>query len=74
MFEEFKISLVNYKYQRENMIREQLKTQAYYDGSISIGSGQTTSQPYVIALMAQTPVLFVKMLKMQNKEVHHDEN
>lgn len=84
MFEEFKISLNNYKLQRENMVREQLKVRgindpyvlkamstiprekfvpqqyrhlAYDDGSLPIGSDQTISQPYVVALMAQTLAL-----------------
>lgn len=84
MFEDFKITLNNYKYKRENMIREQIKARgindpyvlkamsaiprekfisqelrsaAYDDGSLPIGSKQTISQPYVVALMAQTLAL-----------------
>jgi protein-L-isoaspartate(D-aspartate) O-methyltransferase len=84
MIEEFKISLNNYKLQRENMVREQLKARgiddpyvlkamaaiprekfipeqfrpyAYKDGSLPIGSEQTISQPYIVALMAQALAL-----------------
>jgi protein-L-isoaspartate(D-aspartate) O-methyltransferase len=82
--EEFSISLNPYKFQRENMIREQIKTRgikdpdvlkamgaiprekfisedfksyAYHDGSLPIGADQTISQPYIVALMAQTLAL-----------------
>ncbi len=84
MEEEFYISLSGYKFQRENMIREQIKVRgisdfavlkamsriprekfvpeeykhlSYKDGSIPIGSNQTISQPYVVALMIQTLAL-----------------
>jgi len=80
MREDFRITLNNFKFLRENMIREQIKArgikdpyvlkamssiprekfvpsdirhEAYKDGSLPIGSSQTISQPYVVALMIQ---------------------
>jgi protein-L-isoaspartate(D-aspartate) O-methyltransferase len=38
---------------RENFIPAEYHDQAYYDGPLSIGSGQTISQPYIVALMTQ---------------------
>jgi len=82
--EEFKISLNPFKFQREDMIREQIKARgikdpyvlkamsavprekfieqdyksyAYYDGSLPIAAKQTISQPYIVALMAETLAL-----------------
>ncbi len=38
---------------RENFIPAECLGQAYYDGPLSIGYGQTISQPYIVALMTQ---------------------
>ena len=38
---------------REEFVPEQYKSQAYADGPLSIGLGQTISQPYIVALMTQ---------------------
>lgn len=38
---------------REEFIPAELRQQAYYDGPLSIGCGQTISQPYIVALMTQ---------------------
>lgn len=38
---------------REKFIPEEFLKEAYYDGPLSIGSGQTISQPYIVALMTQ---------------------
>jgi protein-L-isoaspartate(D-aspartate) O-methyltransferase len=37
---------------RERFVPPEARTFAYSDGSLSIGEGQTTSQPYIVALMA----------------------
>jgi protein-L-isoaspartate(D-aspartate) O-methyltransferase len=82
--EDFSISLNPFRFQRENMIREQIKARgikdpavlkamstiprekfitqdykafAYHDGSLPIGAEQTISQPYIVALMAETLAL-----------------
>ncbi len=38
---------------REKFIPAECLAQAYYDGPLSIGYGQTISQPYIVALMTQ---------------------
>ncbi|MGD0785545.1 MAG: protein-L-isoaspartate(D-aspartate) O-methyltransferase [Sedimentisphaerales bacterium] len=38
---------------REKFIPAEYLDEAYYDGPLSIGSGQTISQPYIVALMTQ---------------------
>ena len=38
---------------REKFIPAELLEEAYYDGPLSIGCGQTISQPYIVALMTQ---------------------
>ena len=38
---------------RENFISEKYLPQAYLDGPLPIGCGQTISQPYIVALMTQ---------------------
>ena len=38
---------------REQFIEPALARQAYEDGPLSIGSGQTISQPFIVALMAE---------------------
>lgn len=38
---------------REQFVPEQYKSQAYFDGPLPIGYGQTISQPYIVALMTQ---------------------
>jgi protein-L-isoaspartate(D-aspartate) O-methyltransferase len=38
---------------REKFIPLECLDQAYYDGPLSIGCGQTISQPYIVALMTQ---------------------
>ncbi len=38
---------------REKFIPDEFLEQAYYDGPLSIGCGQTISQPYIVALMTQ---------------------
>ncbi len=38
---------------REQFVPPKLKSQAYADGPLSIGQGQTISQPYIVALMTQ---------------------
>jgi protein-L-isoaspartate(D-aspartate) O-methyltransferase len=38
---------------REKFILAEYLDEAYYDGPLSIGSGQTISQPYIVALMTQ---------------------
>jgi protein-L-isoaspartate(D-aspartate) O-methyltransferase len=38
---------------RERFIPVECLQQAYYDGPLSIGYGQTISQPYIVALMTQ---------------------
>lgn len=38
---------------REQFVSDQYKQQAYVDGPLPIGMGQTISQPYIVALMTQ---------------------
>lgn len=38
---------------REQFVPAELQHQAYYDGPLSIGYGQTISQPYIVALMTE---------------------
>ncbi len=38
---------------RENFVLDEHLDLAYYDGPLSIGYGQTISQPYIVALMTQ---------------------
>jgi protein-L-isoaspartate(D-aspartate) O-methyltransferase len=38
---------------REKFVPEEMKGSAYDDGPLPIGSGQTISQPYIVALMIQ---------------------
>ncbi len=38
---------------REQFVPPKLRSQAYADGPLSIGHGQTISQPYIVALMTQ---------------------
>jgi protein-L-isoaspartate(D-aspartate) O-methyltransferase len=38
---------------REDFVPEQFLSQAYADGPLPIGSGQTISQPYIVALMTE---------------------
>lgn len=38
---------------RHDFVDEALKDQSYSDGPLSIGEGQTISQPYIVALMTQ---------------------
>jgi protein-L-isoaspartate(D-aspartate) O-methyltransferase len=38
---------------REEFVLEQYQSQAYIDGPLPIGIGQTISQPYIVALMTQ---------------------
>jgi protein-L-isoaspartate(D-aspartate) O-methyltransferase len=38
---------------REQFVPPKLRFQAYADGPLSIGQGQTISQPYIVALMTQ---------------------
>src|SRR5688500_15972122 len=38
---------------REHVVPPHLAGYAYQDGALPIGSGQTISQPYIVALMAQ---------------------
>ncbi|MCX8082506.1 MAG: protein-L-isoaspartate(D-aspartate) O-methyltransferase [bacterium] len=38
---------------RERFVPEHLKEYAYEDGPLSIGKGQTISQPYIVALMTE---------------------
>ncbi len=40
-----------FKTPRENFISDTLKSMSYEDKSLPIGSGQTISQPYIVALM-----------------------
>lgn len=47
--------------QREYFIPEGDKTQSYYDGPLSIGFGQTISQPYIVAYMTE-------MLELKGEE------
>jgi protein-L-isoaspartate(D-aspartate) O-methyltransferase len=38
---------------REEFVPERYKSQAYFDGPLPVGLGQTISQPYIVALMTQ---------------------
>ena len=38
---------------REEFVPEDTKERAYFDGPLSIGEGQTISQPYIVALMTE---------------------
>ncbi|MHC4604528.1 MAG: protein-L-isoaspartate O-methyltransferase family protein, partial [Planctomycetota bacterium] len=38
---------------REEFVPEKYQSQAYADGPLPIGTGQTISQPYIVALMTQ---------------------
>lgn len=38
---------------RERFVPEEAREQAYHDGPLSIGHGQTISQPFIVALMTQ---------------------
>ena len=49
------------KVPREEFVPEDLRGQAYFDGPLPIGQGQTISQPYVIALSCQ-------LLELKGKE------
>lgn len=42
---------------RHEFVDEALKEQAYIDAPLSIGEGQTISQPYIVALMTQALLL-----------------
>jgi protein-L-isoaspartate(D-aspartate) O-methyltransferase len=42
------------KIEREQFIPAASKAEAYYDGPLPIGYGQTISQPYIVALMTQS--------------------
>ncbi len=42
------------KVPRERFVREQDLDLAFYDGPLSIGCGQTISQPYIVAYMTET--------------------
>ncbi len=42
------------KVPREDFIGENLKEEAYQDGPLPIGYGQTISQPYIVALMTES--------------------
>lgn len=39
---------------REEFVPEKFRKNAYYDGPLMIGEGQTISQPYIVALMTQS--------------------
>ncbi|MCX7999982.1 MAG: protein-L-isoaspartate(D-aspartate) O-methyltransferase [Leptospiraceae bacterium] len=41
------------KVPRENFVLERYKSEAYEDGPLPIGNGQTISQPYIVAYMTQ---------------------
>ncbi|OGC05087.1 protein-L-isoaspartate O-methyltransferase [candidate division WOR-1 bacterium RIFOXYA12_FULL_43_27] len=41
------------KIPREDFVPEEYKPDAYYDGALPIGEGQTISQPYMVALMTE---------------------
>ena len=38
---------------RQEFVPEKYKSQAYFDGPLPVGLGQTISQPYIVALMTQ---------------------
>jgi protein-L-isoaspartate(D-aspartate) O-methyltransferase len=42
---------------REKFIPTDIRSQAYWDGALPIGHGQTISQPYIVASMTQTLAL-----------------
>ncbi|MBF0104092.1 MAG: protein-L-isoaspartate(D-aspartate) O-methyltransferase [Deltaproteobacteria bacterium] len=42
---------------RHEFVDDALKDQAYTDGPLSIGEGQTISQPFIVALMTETLLL-----------------
>lgn len=42
---------------REEFVPQDLRERAYEDGALSIGLGQTISQPYVVAFMAEVALL-----------------
>jgi len=46
---------------REEFVPPELRFQAYFDGPLPIGEGQTISQPYIVALMTQ-------LLELKGKE------
>ncbi|MCX6831077.1 MAG: protein-L-isoaspartate O-methyltransferase, partial [candidate division Zixibacteria bacterium] len=41
------------KVPRHQFVPTQYRNESYYDGPLSIGLGQTISQPYIVALMTQ---------------------
>lgn len=41
------------KVPRHRFVPAQFRSESYYDGPLSIGLGQTISQPYIVALMTQ---------------------
>lgn len=41
------------KIEREKFVPEILRRESYYDGPLSIGEGQTISQPYIVAYMLE---------------------
>ncbi len=47
----FKVLAAMREVPRERFIPEKLREEAYYDGPLSIGHGQTISQPYTVAMM-----------------------
>jgi protein-L-isoaspartate(D-aspartate) O-methyltransferase len=49
------------KVRRHLFVPESLRPSAYYDGPLSIGEGQTISQPYMVALMTE-------LLKLRGRE------
>ncbi len=48
-----KVLLAMAKVPRENFVSSRFKDQAYEDGPLPIGHGQTISQPYIVAYMTQ---------------------
>ena len=49
---------------REEFVQPAYESQAYADGPLPIGMGQTISQPYIVALMTQE-----LRLKPENEEI-----
>ena len=49
------------KVERHRFVPESIRSRAYDDGPLSIGEGQTISQPYIVALMTE-------LLALQGKE------
>jgi len=43
-----------YKVEREKFVPSEVRNNAYQDFPLSIGEGQTISQPYMVALMTQS--------------------